>query len=53
MKTPPTLGQYVFDDDLATKDDFVITVPAGSIFKYLDAPGWSQFADKIVESTKF
>ena len=53
MKTPPTLGQYVFDDDLATKDGFVITVPAGSIFKYLDATGWSQFADKIVESTEF
>ena len=53
MTTPPTLGEYVFDSDLATKDGFVIKVPAGSGLKYLDATGWSEFADKIVESTDF
>ena len=53
MTNPPTLGEYVFDSDLATKDGFVITVPAGSGLKYINATGWSEFADKIVESTKF
>ena len=53
MTNPPTLGEYVFDSDLAIKDGFVITVPAGSGLKYINATGWSQFADKIVESTKF
>ena len=50
---PPAIDDSVFDPSIASNEGFVITVPAGSYGEYSGATGWSQFADKIVESTEF
>ena len=52
---PNTPGStpYLFDSSIASNEGFVITVPAGSGDAYKAAACWSQFADKIVESTEF
>lgn len=41
--TPPTLGEYVFEDAGIR----VIKVPSGSVDTYKAAPGWSDFSSKI------
>ena len=51
--TPPSINNNTFDTSIASNEGFVITVPAGSGDAYKAATGWSQFADKIVESTEF
>ena len=51
--TPPSINSNTFDSSIASTEGFVITVPAGSGDAYKAATGWSQFADKIVESTDF
>ena len=53
MITPPSIDTFTFDSSIASNAGFVITVPAGSGNAYKAATGWSQFADKIVESTEF
>ena len=51
--TPPSINSNTFDSSIASNEGFVITVPAGSGDAYKAASRWSQFADKIVESTEF
>ena len=51
--TPPSIKSDTFSTSIASNAGFVITVPAGSGDAYKAATGWSQFADKIVESTEF
>ena len=53
MTTPPSIDNFTFDSSIASNAGFVITVPAGSGNAYKAATGWSQFTDKIVESTEF
>lgn len=42
---PPTLGEYSFDDNSPGR---LIKVPASSLQDYLNAAGWSEYADYIV-----
>lgn len=51
--TPPLITSSTFDSSIVSNTGFVITVPAGTGNAYKAADGWSQFADKIVESTEF
>ena len=41
---PPKMGSNVF----VSSSGFVIYVPAGSVADYKEAPGWSEYADRIV-----
>ena len=52
-KTPPRIYNDTFESSIASNTGFVITVPSGSGDAYKAATGWSEFADKIVESTEF
>ena len=51
--TPPLITSSTFDSSIVSNTGFVITVPSGSGDAYRAATGWSEFADKIVESTEF
>lgn len=42
---PPTLGYYAFSE---CSENLKINVPAESLEAYKTAPGWSEYADKIV-----
>lgn len=44
--TPPTLGQYMFQN---LPSDYIIYVPAGTGDTYKAASGWSTYADHILE----